>query len=300
MNFHLFCDESGRLGCSDREEKYAGEISVLAGVLITSENLNHFSDYVSSVVSKYEKNNLDLDKFHITDLPTILMDKLREDLFGFILEHNIPVAYGAIYYKALAREFSNQKAINKISNDSLKDVGISISKNQSQFKKLSQAECFYYFYTKVICSIIEIFECPVNVSVITDEVDNKTLENYQKQIDRLHFQSDLEPLYGSRFIKKTNKIEKFKVSTSIQLHHKAPRDRWLEQSCGSITKQKVLHSIAADVIANSVLHYLNKYAQNSGFGPLNCYDAIKDHPLASQFIGVQSTIMDKIYPYNVV
>ncbi len=294
--FYLLCDESGRLGYSDGQENCCGEITVVAGMLINSSAMGFFSEFVESLVHKYIEHDFSSQKFHITDLSEDISGKLREELFSFIALHNIPVAYGGIYYAALSREFNKQKVINEKMVKSAKSNGVGVSGNLSKFKKLSQSESFYYFYAKVVCALIQKTDQPVNINVITDKVDNKTLKSYQMQIDRLHNRCLSKPLIGNRYFYKTKEIEKFSVSVKIE--SKDPKDLLLKFSTGKITKEKdVVHPIAADIVANSVHYYLKEYVKCSEYGPLNCYKAIKNHPLVKQFICVESMAMDRLYPY---
>ena len=298
--FYLACDESGRLGYVDKSVHESGEITVVAGLISDIHSFPAFAKKVSEIVSKY-KSKTKVSKFHITDFAPDVAASVRRDIFVLLEEFGYPLVYGAQYYSAFARIYQSQRSLADSVTSKQKELGISVSYPLQHIKKLSQAECFYSLYTKASCFLAGHCNRPFYIDVVSDEMDNKTLESYGKQIIRLHRPEQRKPLYGKRFIQSTKSLEKFSVSSNLDLDLDLPISEILAASTGSISKEQVVHSIVADVIANSVHYYLAQYAERTGYHHLNIQAAISEHPLAKQFIGlgVDSTLTDRLYCHTV-
>jgi hypothetical protein len=295
--YFFFCDESGRLGYVDKPENHYGEITVVAGIIVDWELKYEIDSFCEQLYLKYGSHE-NGSKFHITDLNDSVKIQVREEIFDFISTNNILIVYGATYFQPLYREYENQREINEKSVTGMKARGIGLSKNLSMFKKLSQAEAFYNFYIKAMCCAIEHTMQPISATVITDNVDNITLGQYQKNILRTHTLSSHRTLKGRHYDYETKKVEQFSVSVNVET--KDPMHQLLMKSEGNIEPVNDVTSIVSDVIANSVLYYLNEYRNESNFGALNCYEAIKHHPLLPNIIGLNSKSIDLHYPYFLV
>ncbi|MFT7009626.1 MAG: hypothetical protein ACJAXJ_004176 [Colwellia sp.] len=299
MKYYLICDESGRLGYTDKTENQQGEFSVVAGAIIPHELFSIFGDHLCGILKKYTKSMKSIDKFHITDLKTdVEQHRLRQDIYDLLVKFNIPLVYGALYLKPFTSAYETQQQFIEESFKKQNQRGITIDKNMQKFKKLLQAECFSTMYTKSICELIQFHNHPVELSVITDEVDNKTLYLYQDKIDERHLNKENEPLKGKRYHQATKEIERF--SFTVNTNDQDPRNELLRLSSGKISKSEGVSSIVADVIANSVNHYLSIFVSESKFGPLNSMKAIENHPLSKCFIAQSTTAIDKIYAYKAV
>ncbi|MGR6831369.1 hypothetical protein [Aliivibrio wodanis] len=295
--FYLACDESGRLGYVDKSVYENGEITVVAGVIIDAISMPTFSQSVNLIVETYQSITK-ASKFHITDFEPDIAASVRNEIFSLLKEFGYPLLYGAQYFSAFSRIYNDQKSVADNTRIKQKELGCSVTYPMSHIKKLSQAECFYSLYTKSSCFLAEHLDSPFQLNVLSDEIDNKTLNNYEEQIAKLHNPSKRKALNGKRYIQSTNKVERFSVKSSLQVD--SPITSILEASSGSISKECTIHSIVADVIANSVNYYLEQYAKSSDYHHLNIQDAIADHPLAAQFIGlgVESTFTDKLYYHS--
>ncbi|AAN54652.1 hypothetical protein HRJ35_09965 [Shewanella oneidensis MR-1] len=292
--FYLACDESGRLGYVDKKTNKCGEISVVAGIIMDDTSFHNFANEVDLIVAKYQSVTKS-SKFHITDFEPEVAASVRNAIFNLIKDFEYPLVYGAQYYSAFARIYQEQKEAEDTVIRVQKERGRTVSYPMGHIKKLSQAECFYSSYTKAACFIADLTQEPFRFRVLTDEIDNKTLENYEKQIARLHAPNVKKPLLGKRFIHSTKNLETFSVSSSLKID--SPITDLLKNSSGTISKDQAVHSIVADVIANSVNYYLEQYAAKSNFHHLNIQEAIAEHPLALQFVslGIESTFTDKLY-----
>ncbi|WP_337914358.1 hypothetical protein [Vibrio cholerae] len=292
--FYLACDESGRLGYVDKNTNKCGEITVVAGIIMDDASFHNFVNEVDLIVAKYQSLTKS-SKFHITDFEPEVATSVRNAIFNLIKVFNYPLIYGAHYYSAFARIYQEQKeAADKVIQEQ-KVRGRTVSYPMRHIKKLSQAECFYSFYTKAACFIAELTQEPFSLRVLSDEIDNKTLKKYEEKIARLHTPYVKKPLLGKRFIHSTKNIETFSVSSSLKID--SPISELIENSSGTVSKDLAIHSIVADVIANSVNYYLEQYAAKSNFHYLNIQEAIAEHPLALQFVGlgIESTFTDKLY-----
>ncbi|EPF1537138.1 hypothetical protein ABRZ82_21620 [Vibrio vulnificus] len=294
--FYLACDESGRLGYVDKNTNKIGEVTVVAGIIMDDASFQTFADEVGLIVTKYQDSTKSC-KFHITDFEPEVATSVRNAIFNLIKEFKYPLVYGAQYYSAFSRKYQAQKETVDTIVQVQKSQGRTVSYPMKHIKKLAQAECFYNLYTKTACFIAEVTQEPFQIKVLSDEIDGKTLKNYEEQVVRLHKPSVRKPLSGKRFVQSNKTVEKFSVSSNLRID--SPITEILENSSGTVSKDQIVHSIVADVIANSVNYYLGQYAIKSNFHYLNIRAAIAEHPLASQFVGLglESTVTDKLYSY---
>jgi hypothetical protein len=106
----LVVDESGAKGFSDNREAVIGELGVIAGLLIPSKCVSRVETDISSIVSGLSSTG----KLHITDLDLSAQQKLREELFSYLLGVSACCVYEAIYVEGL---YSHQQLVSDIQAD---------------------------------------------------------------------------------------------------------------------------------------------------------------------------------------
>lgn len=293
--FYFYCDEAGHLGHAGKASDNEAAISLVAGLIADEIQKEQIEYHCEKIYSKYLPSS-NSKKFHITDLDQLQQQQLREDVFSFIKESNTKIVYSAIYFSALRDEFEKKSYDHEISTQTLKGTGVSLSRLPHAFNKRAHAETFYNYYVSAICFAIQSAKNAVSAVVMTDHIDEKILEELNTQINRTHTLTPQHTLAGSHYSYDEKTAHKFSVS----INHMAstdPRIKTLMQSEGKIIRVGEEYSIVADIIANSIFYYLNKYVVKSGYGKLNCLDAIKEHPLADHIIGLSSTSLDNRYPH---
>lgn len=296
--FYFYCDEAGHLGYSANSSDNEEAISLIAGLIADQYQKKEIELFCENLATKYQPNNQE-KKFHIADIDQSQQENIRKDVFLFIKNNNIKIAYSAIYFSALSAEYEKTSKEHDLSTLSMKEQDIGISRLPSVLNKRAHAETFYHFYLTATCFAIQSVATSINTMVITDYIDDKIFEELKIQINRLHSLSPQQTLFGSRYSYEEKSTSKFSVSISSSASSD-PRLKLVQDSTGDITRTEEKYSIIADIITNSIFHYLKKYSTKSNFGRLNCLDAINDHPLSDQIIGLSSTSLDNryIHPNN--
>lgn len=285
---YLLVDESGRLGNSNKSTN-PNHITVVAGVIIHNHppTFIQFSDHINAILKKHINKEQYDKKEHITDLPINIMEKLRSDIFQTIINFNLPLVFTAITPSKLHNKYIEQTNEHDKTYQNLDNLGISISKNTAHFIQSYQVEAFSNVYLKSAIYGLEVFQSPVDIQVRTDNIDSALFKSYKYEIEKRHKIHEDKPLSGTRYIRKTNEVQKFSVSAKSKINH--PIDTLIRASSGNLSIDSPIHSIVADVIANSVHHYLKKYIETQGVENFDESEAIKQHPLYEHFIYKKKT-----------
>ena len=124
---YLICDESGAKGYSDKEEKYLGEIGVMAGFAFSEKDLNEIRSDLGKIASPFFAEG----KLHITDLSADDQVLLRNRLFNYLKERNIICLYEAIYSEGFYKQY---EIINDFKNQARDQCrsGIKVSNNPTK------------------------------------------------------------------------------------------------------------------------------------------------------------------------
>ncbi|KAB7663878.1 DUF3800 domain-containing protein [Plesiomonas shigelloides] len=291
FDIEIYCDESGRLGYINNPENYSGEITLVAGFIIDSNNTSIISDFCNDLHKEFSPY-LKHIKHHITDLPGDIQKKIRHDTLHFIKDNNIIVVYAANYFQSLHIEYLNQKQRIEDISSSLKSDGIGFSKNTSMFNHISQVTTFSDFYIKAMTASLLILKKPVSAIVKTDMISEKYRIQYLDVMNHYHSLFSNGKLEGKHYDLKTGEKNNFGVSVKIQSN--APLHALIRASKGTVEIVDSHTSIISDVITNSLHHHLITYAKRSNNAPLHSTDAISEYILSNNIChpeigGVYST-----------
>lgn len=296
-DYLILCDESGELGYSDREKSSNG-FCVVSMVAIHKCILKDFLNDLRFLLEKFNSDDTYKNKLHIREVEHNKKEAVREDIFNLIRKYEVPIFYHAVKNKMFFDDFNNQKInfdnaslIHK--SQPIKKVTLS-ENNLNQFKKLSQAEAFYIAYLNFCTTLITMTNSNYTATIKTDNVDQKILDEYKRKIELVHGK-ERKPLTINGF----NHEIKRRINTSIsaKTSYQHPLDNYRFESSADIEVDTYQITIVADIITNSIRHYLEKHIKNNGFElSLNIENSIKEHPLLD-YIMVRDN-NTKIFPWT--
>lgn len=255
-NMVLVVDESGAKGYATNDEKYEGEVGVMAGYLYTEKEIVDIERMFSQFTLPFSKS---IDgKLHITDLEKSDKKKLRDDIFFAIRRAKLQWFYQAIYSKGFHQsEFKEGRG-------GLKDK-----------KKSLHVELFEKMLMMSLCMAHSLGKNNLKLVVKTDNVDSGTLKKFKNVAEYIcHiFLQDERKIF--RYVKSDDKYQKEIACSSIK-SNSIPKFESIviEVECdlSSLT-------VAADILANSVHYHLReKQKESLGIG-LNNKKILKAHPL---------------------
>lgn len=295
IEVEFYCDEAGRLGYADSPEKYRGEFTLVAGLIVFGGVRNEvvrFCDYLSDRYRFLEEGG----KFHVTDMGEG-QALIREDVLSFIKMHDIPLVYGANYFQPLYLKYLELKESIESAVVNMKKQGVGLSSNLSRFTMNAQVEAFFYFYSKAMGFSLHVLNRPLLGLVKTDRIDGMLFDEYLRSIERCHNINSRGVLKGRHYHFETLEVRNFGVDVNVNIDAGDFRYKLLRDSSGRVEIVDSGLSILADVVTNSLNHHLKRYVLESDCGPLNGHEAIKGYFLASQVCVAGDKSIDLIYPY---
>ncbi len=279
---NLLIDESGRLGYSDKET-LDDDITVVAGVIIDPYDLQKFSKVVYKILDSISLDVADSNgKIHITDLPPNKMEYLREQIFNAIETFQLPLVFTSLLSKKIHDKYSKNVKEHDLLVASQAIKGISLNSNKTRFVESYQVQAFNYTYIKAVIFCLKNLNIPVELEVVTDRIDEEIVRLYKEKINEFHDIGNDKPMRGSRYIKGTGVVQKYEVTVKSAIND--PMDSLIKNSIGFLTQEPIVHSIVADVVANSVHYYLKESIASVSNGKFDELEAIKKHPLYERFI----------------
>lgn len=254
----LVLDESGAKGFAKTREAYEGEIGVMAGFLYSESEMRDTEIYLNRVLSGYQTELG--KKFHITDLDSHSQAELRDEIFRFINNAKFRWFYQAVY----ADGFHQSEFVERRGGD-------------EDGKKSLHVTLFQHMFIRGLCMVSSIGVKKLNLEVKTDFIDKGILKRFEQVAeitsdlflgrDRKHFEYVPAAEPGKK------KKEYFFVSTKCE---DIPR---FEEMQFDIASEYSSLTIMADILANSVHHYLDE-AQKANPGIfLNNKEVLKEHPV---------------------
>jgi hypothetical protein len=245
---YLICDESGAKGKANTTEKFPGEVGVMGGFCLREEDIDGVERDLQEIVSKYQPTS---GKFHITDLSENDQQSLRNEVFRYISSNHIVCVYSAIYPEGFHNRYKELKEFG------LKHANLSLF--VELFKNL--------FFDSIECALFysEFTRNEVGIKVLIDNTDlRKDLEQVAKELidvikELIDVTEEIDVDDPGQFVPHVS-------LSSIEIKH------------GPLT-------IAADVVVNSIYHYLTKQKSAEQLGkPLVDKEALKEHPLYKNFL----------------
>ncbi|MEN9540611.1 MAG: hypothetical protein RLZZ459_702 [Cyanobacteriota bacterium] len=273
----LVVDESGAKGFSDNREAVIGELGVIAGLLIPSKCVSRVETDISSIVSGLSSTG----KLHITDLDLSAQQKLREELFSYLLGVSACCVYEAIYVEGL---YSHQQLVSDIqaAAKAQRRSKIKLSGND-RLASLHQ-ELFGGAFGKGVAFCIDHIGKEVSIDVITDRVDKSVLKSFSEAAQHLLNVGSRKETRVSGFDPVSKTVLRGSVTTEITTDLDQLGD--FSGIRYNISQSESVLTLAADVVANSVHHHLKSLQASKPGCALNTADAIAGHPLANIVYGV--------------
>ena len=278
-NIILACDESGAKGYADQQEMYPGEIGVFAGILVPEELQ---SDAQCVLQEKYLRYFKSTGKLHITDLERTEQHNLRCDTYNAIKKLNLSCFWYAIHVAGLNDWYlTQQRNLKGIREKSLEANPAPRYRAGSprDIRPSMHEELFIGLYGHLIAFLQERRRKKVAIEVRTDQIDSPIINNFEKLcMELLHKYPNVHAVpYWDTF-------KKQKVEVSIEYNTPDTSDIDVEIEVVDLTIKPVplgdCYTLAADVLANSLLYLFKNRKESQLYQPLNEPNAIRDHPLA--------------------
>ncbi|WP_250439740.1 hypothetical protein [Delftia tsuruhatensis] len=277
----LVIDESGAKGYAKTEEKYSGEIGVMAGFVYPEQEILETEGYLDIVLNPY-KNNTN-GKFHITDLDPKAQMELRDDIFNFIRQRKLQWFYHALYSQGFHQsEFGENRG----------------GENNGQ------ASLHATLFQKIFCisalMVNSIGVRKLNLLVKTDNIDSGVIKKFRQSAQEV---IDLLMRNEREIFKYIRKDDGTYEKITAKVTTKTDAIPTFEEISLGIVCENSNSTILADILANSVLHYLNKAQKKMPNIYLNNKETLKEHPVIDLAFIPKSTdhvtpITDIIYRRN--
>lgn len=224
-------------------------------------------------------------KLHIADLAPAQQEALRNELFEVIKNTNLPCFWYAVHVAGLHSR-------HRIFTDILKQQGAALRAARGgaepRIKRGSpreeaasmHVELFSGLYSHLVAFLLERGRQGVDIEIRTDQVDTPLVKSFIEVAgDLLDNDPSVATATGYDTVEK--KVVTGSVTTTVQW----PPELNVSPLVNSLSIVTMPDSdgfvLAADVLANS-LNYLFKHRDADAlYGPLNCVDAIANHPLAA-------------------
>lgn len=299
----FYCDESGAKGYANQDEAFPGEVGIFAGIMIPEECIATAKSTFDQLAARYMPSS---GKLHIADLSTKQQERLRNELFAEIKRNQFPCFWYAIHVAGLHAHHSNQTALLKQSAEELR---LARGGNEPRIKRGSSrenpasmhVELFSGLYSHLVAFLAERGQEGIDIKILTDQVDIPIIKRFEEVA------SDL--LNNDPRVSKTtgfDTVEKKVVHGSVTSSVEWPPQLNFSPVVKSLSIGTVHHSdglvLAVDVLANSLNYLFKNRTSDILYAPLNCKDAVANHPLAEHldaFInwGSGDLIGDGIYQH---
>lgn len=277
----FYCDESGAKGYANKGESFQGEVGVFAGILVPGEYLAAVQSGFDEIASRYTPAS---GKLHIADLRPDQQRALREEIFSAIRNAKLPCFWYAIHVAGLHDFHESQKALKaKLDEESKLARGGAEPRIKGGSPRDKPAnmhvELFNGLYAHLVAFLAERNRHSVDVEIRTDQVDAPIRTRFEEVAEEL---LNNDPVISERTGFDT--VEKVVVSRSLSVGWDWPPELDFSPTVRSLSIAIVPGSdgfvLAADVLANSLNHLFQNRDVSAMFGPLNCRDAVANHPLA--------------------
>ncbi|SEH42516.1 hypothetical protein SAMN05192544_1001428 [Paraburkholderia hospita] len=277
---YLVLDESLAKGRASKEESFDGEFGVIAGYFVRGNNIERTRQALESIRSGVSVSGK--KKLHITDAAVSEQEHVRQNVFGCFDDRELSLIYEAVYVQGLHND-------NKRTNESIQQVrdsrrsNISIPWRAENERLLSVA--FDHVFGKAVAYAFDFFDPNVHLSVITDTLDEKILDEFRQRAD--NFLSLGEPKEIP--IKAYDREKKEPIELTGRSSMTGDIDKFtkrLRNVTYSIACENSSLTFAADVLVNSVGYQLTKNIEAKGRIDLNSRPAIVGHRLEHYFYGV--------------
>ncbi|MDP2382378.1 MAG: hypothetical protein Q8N00_06200 [Nitrospirota bacterium] len=299
----LYCDESGAKGYANQDETYPGEVGVFAGIMIPEECIATVKSTFDQLAARYMPTS---GKLHIADLLTEQQGRIRNELFAEIRRTKFPCFWYAIHVAGLHAHHSAQTALLKRSAE---EFHLARGGNDPRIKRGSSreepasmhVELFSGLYSHLVAFLVERGQEGVDVEIQTDHVDTPIMKRFKEVASDL-LNNDPRVSTPTGFDTVEKKVVGGSVTCSVQWPPELDFSPVVKSlSIGTVPQSDGL-VLAADVLANSLNHLFKIRGPGTLYTPLNCRDAVANHPLAEYLNAFRSwgsgdLIGDRIYQH---
>lgn len=278
----FYCDESGAKGYANQDEAYAGEVGVFAGIMVPEDHLGTVKPAFDQVASRYMPMS---GKLHIADLAPVQQEAMRNEIYAVIKNTNLPCFWYAIHAAGLHAYHQNLTNLHTQQGEALRAARHGVEpriKRGSQREKPASmhVELFSGLYSHLVAFLLERERQGVDIEIRTDQVDTPLVKSFTEVAEDL---LDNDPSVANTTGFDT--IDKKVVTGSITITVQWPPELDLSPLVNSLSIETVSDSdglvLAADVLANSLNYLFKNRGTEALYGPLNCAEAVADHPLAA-------------------
>lgn len=278
----LVIDESGAKGYSDKTESSLGELGVMAGFLIPKE----FKDIASNALNEIRNKYLVDRKLHITDLSPENQKNLRDEIFGHFKAHRIYWVYEAIHVEGFR---NNAQMIKNLLDKAKAERKSQIKISQNESKDLLHSELFLGIFGKAVAFSIDQWGEEIFLEIISDPIDAKIISAFKQKAEELLNVGETRKQITTGFDPNLKAV----VSGAIEMNISDGKDLLGDFSNVKydISTEDSSLTLTADVLSNSVFHFLMSLQKTSAGEKLNHMATIEGHELSSLVYGAHSDDM---------
>jgi hypothetical protein len=266
----LVMDESGSKGYDDNQEQQEGEFGVMAGFALPESKAGHFITGLTRIVDSFESDG----KLHITDLLPSEQEQLRQRLFEYFSQCRVRWFYEATYVQGFYEAHGYVKALAKEAKEARRS-NVKLSLNPS--KESLHGELFLGAFTSGLALAIDHTGPKCHIRVVTDRVDEPVLELFKAEADRFLRAREPDCTGVTGFDTERKEVVRGAVETSVVAGLSALGD--VSGITYEIECTDDVLTLAADILVNSVRHYLSQIQGATPGSALNTPKAISGHPL---------------------
>jgi hypothetical protein len=269
----LACDESGAKGYASATDIETDEIGVFAGIMLPRELLPKLKPEFDAAVKRFASSD---GKLHITELKPDDQAALRQAIYGLILKHQLPCFYEAMHVagfnaahgdlvRLVERARANRRSPIKMSGNPPEPPSLHVT-------------LFEGLYGKVLAYCEERGQTRVDIEVRTDRVDESIRKEFGRGAEKL---TDYAPVtsHATGFDPASKQVVRGSVTVKG-----SGADAELAVTVEKLKLESVGDDdglvVAADVLANSLVHHFRTRPEDQKYRALNKPDAFAGHPLA--------------------
>lgn len=264
---YLICDESGCKGFANNPISNLNDIGVFAGYCIPERVFSDVRSSVNIIANKYENSE---GKTHITNLTEEHQNNLRQEIFNYLLNcQGFYFFYEAIHHNGFCmHHLKNQQFLKEHKHENPR---FRTSNNPQKYRL--HTTLFQSLFIKNLALLIDLGFEQFEINVITDKIDSPIIKEFNNSIEQFLNISSTTEYTGYDTIDKT--IRKGSISFSAEGLHDY-RENLKNYNIQIVSEQDTNLVLIADILANSILYYLNEDKDNKN---LNSKQSLIKHPL---------------------
>lgn len=289
----LVLDESGAKGYDDKQEQQQGEFGVMAGFALPESRAQIFVSGLSEIVESFRADG----KLHITDLEPSQQELFRQRLFDYFSKCRAIWFYEAIYVQGFHEAHGQVK---QLAEEAKKARRSKVKLSLNSTKKSLHGELFLGAFMSGLAWAMDYIGSECHLKVVTDRVDDRILEIFKAQADRLLMAGEPNRTEVTGFDPVKKEVVRGVVETSVVSGIDALGD--FSGITYEIECADDVLTLAADVLANSVRYHLSQIQTATPGAALNSPEAISGHPLQHLVYGIAAgasavNVADTLFRY---